>query len=179
MHGTLSLYNATIHMHKSSSIHAYQDFALNGANLYCETGQTCTIYCYSYGCANISSANGNGIYSVDCRYNIISNILCNTSNHDAINALAIDFDHDLSLPCQLIETLINFNIEDDLNNDNCNEIYLLYKNLLDSDINVLGINCDFRDCNFQTINYINQTICCTGSDGCYMMGMDYSQSIQQ
>ena len=51
--GSLSLYNTTINMYKSSTIYADQAFSLSGTNIYCENGETCTIYCFNYGCANI------------------------------------------------------------------------------------------------------------------------------
>ena len=56
--GALSLYQAQINMYKSSRVYAYAAFGLSGANLYCESSQICTIYCYAFGCANIASATG-------------------------------------------------------------------------------------------------------------------------
>ena len=156
----LSLYKSTINMYQSSTILAYAYFGLTSANLYCETNQTCTIECYGYGCANISSATGNGTYNVTCTDNFVSNVLCD----QVTNTLTIDFDHDF--PSALIDALFRPNIEQDSNLED--RIYLMYKNL--SRPNVLGINCgDSQECQNlnDTLNYHNRAICCTSYAGCY------------
>ena len=151
----LALYNASINMHKSSKIYARQDFALIGANVFCATGQTCTIECVSYGCANVFSATGDGTYSVDCTKNSVSNIFCNTSNN-ITHALVIDLDNDL--PSELIETMIDPDINDDLKSQN--EVYLMYKNLS-------NFNCgDYQECENERLNSSNQAIICSGEKSC-------------
>ena len=158
--GTLSLYNGNINMYTSAEIVADAAFGLNGANLFCASGKNCTISCYNFGCANISSATGDGNYIIDCSNNFISNILCNTSD-DITYSLTIDFEHDL--PNELIEALITPNISDDLQSED--KIYLMYQNL--SNPNILGKNCgDYRECNYSTLNYDNQAIICSAYQGC-------------
>ena len=159
-----SLYNANINMYNSTKINAEASFGLNGAKLYCDSGQTCEINCFSYGCANISSATGEGNYSVDCRYNLISNILCSNTSRDIDYRLTFDINNDL--PSDLIEEMINpdINFNDNVNDD---ELYLMYKNLSNPN-DVLGINCgDYRQCyNDSMLNYINQAIVCSSYEAC-------------
>ena len=126
--GALSLYNATINIYNSSTVYAYQAFALSAANLFCVSGQTCVIECWNYGCANISSATGDGTYDVDCSQNLISNILRNSTTDDITYALSIGINNDL--PSKLIEALIspNTNLNDDLNSQD--DLYYFLKTYL-------------------------------------------------
>ena len=161
----LSLYKANINMYKSSIIGTEQHFGSAGANLYCETNETCTIQCREYGCANISSATGNGTYIVDCGNNFVLNILCNTSNNVTQFAPKMDFKNDDNIPSILIEYLYTprrNNIEDDLNWQKYN-IYFMYKNFSKH-----GINCgDYGECYNRTLNYTNKAICCTSCGACW------------
>ena len=54
----LSLCESNISMYKSSNPYAYGFLGLTGAKLYCENAQICKIYCFNYGCYNVSSING-------------------------------------------------------------------------------------------------------------------------
>ena len=78
---------------------------INNANLYCDKDQACTIYCYEYGCANISSETGNGTYIRVCVFNIAINIFCNQSS-DVMIGYPINIDFDNSLPFELIQVLL-------------------------------------------------------------------------
>ena len=59
--GRLSMYNSHINMYKSSRLWTHGVASLSGAKLYCEFEETCEIYCYDYGCYNVSSKSGDGI----------------------------------------------------------------------------------------------------------------------
>ena len=158
--GALSLYNANINMYISLTLGASQDYALKNANIYCDSGQTCSIECYGYGCANISSATGNGTYNITCTYNLVPNILC--SSNDIADGLSIDIEKDL--PSALIGSLMNPNIDDNLQYNN--DVYSMYQNL--SHGSILGINCgDVSECSSTSLNYINKAIGCTSFNGCY------------
>ena len=157
----LSLYQTTINIYDSSTILAYVPFSLSGVHLYCADDQVCTIYCYGYGCANISSATGNGTYNAQCTHNFVSNVLCNTTD-DITYSLTIDFDNDL--PDVFIETMMTPNNKD----DNLDDRYLLYKNTSNYNPNVLGINCaDSQQCEYNSLNYSNKAICCTSFNACF------------
>ena len=154
--GALSLYNANINFYNSSTLWAYQDFSLNGASIYCASGQTCRIWCFGYGCANISSANGNGTYDSICDYNYGSNKFCNDSiySYNCANDRST-----IDLPSALTESLI------DPNDIESFDRYSLYKNGEGSSF--VGIHCsDNEECKDLLLNYTNQAILCTSHEGC-------------
>ena len=143
--GRLSMYNSIINMYSSSIIHGYGFSSLNGAKLYCEEGQTCEISCYDYGCYNVSSMSGNGNYSIDCRYNLVSNILCNEEEGDDDDIMIGELENIIKSDFKHVDTLS-----------------------LCTNSSLLGINCgDFHECENDTLlNYENNAICCTSYAGC-------------
>lgn len=146
----LSMYKSNVNMFESSSILAYGFAALNGANLYCHHGQTCTIDCSEYGCYNVSSISGNGTYSIYCADNKAPNLLCNDqSDEDDYNDIGIIALNDL--PSFMTE----FGFEEVNTLSTC------------KNSSVLGINCgNYDECSYDTLNYKNQAICCTSEFGC-------------
>ena len=144
--GRLSMSKSNINMYVSSSLYVNGFATLNGANLYCEERQTCTIFCWNYACYNVSSMSGNGNYSIDCTNNLISNLLCNEQNDD-ISILTLN-----SLPSGIKEIGVK-------------EVDTLS---LCTNSSVLGINCgNYQECESTTLlNYQNQAICCSSYQGC-------------
>ena len=151
-------------MYATTHLYIYQSFALNGANLFCDSGVTCYIYCYSDGCFNISSATGSGTYLVNCASNLISNILCpDESDLAEVNYHLTNIDFENDLPSILVnQLLINSNKDDN--------IFDIGDTMCKSDTNgVLEINCaDDSECSGAgTQSYLNKAVCCGGYNGCY------------
>ena len=119
----LSMHGSNVNMYKSSIIQAYGFASLNGAALYCEENQTCTIKCHEYGCYNVSSISGNGTYAIDCSDNKVFNILCHDKDVDDVDEISIATFNDLPS----FFTNIGFGYVDTL--------------LLCSNSSILGTNC--------------------------------------
>ena len=149
--GRLSMYESKVNIFVSSSLYAQGFASLSGANLYCEKGQTCTIYCHAYGCYNISSINGNGTFDTRCAHNKVSNVLCNETQDDATDDISIGALNNLS------SDIMDIGFEDV-------DALSLCSNLNSS---MLGINCgDYEECQNDALNYTYKAICCSGAYGC-------------
>ena len=140
----LSMYKSIINMYASSQVYAQGFGSLDGAKLYCESGQTCTIYCHGYGCYNVSLMSGNGTYNIDCTHNLISSILCGNGD-------------DVSIATW--------------NNLSSDKKEIVFQNVdtysLCSNSSLVGINCgNYEECANTTLTYANEVICCSSHLGC-------------
>ena len=162
--GSLALYRATVNMYATTFLYTGAAFSLNGADLYCDSGVTCYIYCQSDGCFNISSATGSGTYTVDCQYNLNANILCpDDSDLDEVQYHLSNIDIENDLPSVLINQML-------LHSNKDNGMFDYGDTMCSSDKNnALQTNCgDASECsNVGTQSYLNKALCCSSLYGCY------------